>query len=239
MRLAQLARKLSVRPSQIVDLLAQEQIFVEDGSNAKLNDDVVRKVLLTLAPNRLSEIMAEQVTETEPETESISESKIPEQEPLDTFESKPVAQISAVNPSEEIIRAPKVELAGLKVLGKIDLPQSRKQEEVKPKTEGTEPILKQEQRERRPRQPREEKPWRNPIALQREREARENEERKQAALKEEKERKRHQYLARVKPAKPIKAMRIYDEPVQQLVQITPETKPRTWFGKFLKWLNTP
>ena len=56
MRLAQLARKISVSPSQIIDLLAQEQLFFEDGSNAKLNDDVVRKVLLTLAPNRLSEI---------------------------------------------------------------------------------------------------------------------------------------------------------------------------------------
>jgi hypothetical protein len=239
MRLAQLARKLSVRPSQIVDLLAQEQIFFEDGSNAKLNDDVVRKVLLTLAPNRLSEIMAEQVLESEPETESVPENKISEPEQPDKVESKPVAELDEVNPPEEIIRAPKVELAGLKVLGKIDLPQSRKQEEVKTKTEGVEPILRREQRERRPRQQREEKPWRNPIALQREREAREKEERKQAELREEKERKRQQYLARVKPVKPIKAMRIYDEPVQQQAPITPETKPRTWVGKFLKWLNTP
>ena len=238
MRLAQLARKLSVRPSEIVDLLAKENLFFDDGSNAKLNDDVVKKVVLALAPNQLSAIMKEQVAEAEPETESIPENEILEQEQPDKPESTPVAPATEVNVPEEIIRAPKVELAGLKVLGKIDLPPSRKQEETKAISEGAEPIAKREQRERRTKQPRADKPWRNPLALQREREARENEEKKQAAEKREKERKRQYYLERVKPGKPVKAIRAYDEPDQEQIKITPESKPKTWWGKFLKWLNT-
>ncbi len=238
MRLAQLARKLSVRPSEIVDLLAKENLFFDDGSNAKLNDDVVKKVVLSLAPNQLSEIMKEQVAEAEPETESILENKILEQEQSNKPESAHVAPAIEVNIPEEIIRAPKVELAGLKVLGKIDLPPSRKQEEIKTISEGTEPIAKREQRERSARQPRADKPWRNPLALQREREARENEEKKQAAIKQEKERKRQHYLERVKPGKVVKAIRAYDEPEQEQIQITPESKPKTWWGKFFKWLNT-
>lgn len=235
MRLAQLARKLSVRPSEIVDLLAKENLFLDDGSNAKLNDDVVKKVVLALAPNQLSAIMKEQLAEAEPETESIPENKILEQEQPDDPEPAPATE---VNTPEEIIRAPKVELAGLKVLGKIDLPPARKQEETKTVAEGAEPISKREQRERRTKQPRTDKPWRNPLALQREREARENEDKKQAAEKREKERKRQYYLERVKPVKPVKAMRAYEEPEQEQEQITPEPKPKTWWGRFLKWLNT-
>lgn len=238
MRLAQLARKISVRPSQIIDLLAQDQLFFEDGTNAKLNDEVVRKVLLALAPHQLSEIMAEQVAEAAMETEPPAENNVTEQETVVASELNLVAPVVTVNTTEEIIRAPKVELAGLKVLGKIELPQARKQEETKVKAEDADATVKREQRERRPRQKREEKPWRNPIALQREQEAREIEEKKQAALKEKKERKRQHYMTRVKPAKPIKAARIFDEPEQQKAQQAPEAKPRTWFGKFLKWLNT-
>jgi hypothetical protein len=66
MRLGQLARKLSVRPSQIVDILAKHQQFLEDGSNAKLTDDLVKQIVLHFAPDRLSEIMAVQ-TQEEPE----------------------------------------------------------------------------------------------------------------------------------------------------------------------------
>ena len=65
MRLGQLARKLSVRPSQIVDLLAKSQQYFDEGSNAKLNDDLVKHIVLHFAPERLGEFMAAQNQEAE------------------------------------------------------------------------------------------------------------------------------------------------------------------------------
>jgi hypothetical protein len=139
----------------------------------------------------------------------------------------------------ETIRAPKVELAGLKVLGKIELPAPRKKEE--PKAEGENQAEQKSKREPkdRPRKPveRTEKQWRNPVAQQRDAEAREKEERRKKALEEEKERKRINYLNKIK-TQHVKAVRIYDETDEVQVELKPEQKPRTWVGRFLKWLNT-
>jgi hypothetical protein len=238
MRLGQLARKLSVRPSQIVDLLAKEQQFFEDGSNAKLNDDLVKRIVLHFAPERLAELMLVQTQEIEelqpqPVTEEVIEKTESQPEPVIEITTE------AVNESE-IIRAPKVELSGLKVLGKIELPASRKKEVAKSENEaiGEEQRPRREHKEKR-RQPveRTDKNWRNPIAQQREAEAREKEESRRKAIEQEKERKRLNYLNKIKTTQPVKAVRIYDEP-EERVEVKPEKQPRTWFSKFLKWLNT-
>ena len=241
MRLGQLARKLSVRPSQIVDVLAKHQQFLEDGSNAKLSDDLVKQIVLHFAPDRLSEVMAVQTQETEPEPQPEPETVVAEivvekiePQPEVVVETKP-----ELADDNETIRAPKVELAGLKVLGKIELPAPRKKEE--PKAEGenlTEQKPKREIKDK-PRKPveRTEKQWRNPVAQQRDAEAREKEERRKKALEEEKERKRINYLNKIK-TQHVKAVRIYDEADEVQVELKPEQKPRTWVGRFLKWLNT-
>lgn len=240
MRLGQLARKLSVRPSQIVDMLATNQQFLEDGSNAKLSDDLVKQIVVHFAPSRLAEIMIVQTQETEPEPQQ------PEAIIAKVVEEQPQPEVTPEVKSEvedtETIRAPKVELAGLKVLGKIELPAPRKKEEPKAEGETTEaeqkPKREHKDKRRKPIE-RTEKNWRNPIAVQREREEREKEERKKQLLEEQKERKRLNYLNKIKNNAPTKAARIYDEPVE----VEPSTKttakpPRTWLGKFLRWLNT-
>lgn len=241
MRLGQLARKLSVRPSQIVDVLAKHQQFLEDGSNAKLSDDLVKQIVLHFAPNRLSEIMAVQTQETEPEPQPEPEPVVAE---ITVEKVEPHTEVIVETKPEvnenETIRAPKVELAGLKVLGKIELPAPRKKEE--PKAEGenqTEQKPKRELKDK-PRKPveRTEKQWRNPVAQQRDAEAREKEEQRIRALAEEKERKRINYLNKIKTTQPVKAVRIYDEVEEVQVEVKPEQKPRTWVGRFLKWLNT-
>ncbi|HCZ37659.1 MAG TPA: hypothetical protein DHV26_17190 [Cytophagales bacterium] len=241
MRLGQLARKLSVRPSQIVDVLAKHQQFLEDGSNAKLTDDLVKQLVLHFAPDRLNEIMAVQTQEEpepQPETEAFVAEVVVEKvepQPEVVVEAKP--ELAYDN---ETIRAPKVELAGLKVLGKIELPAPRKKEE--PKAEGENQAEQKPKREPKdkPRKPveRTEKQWRNPVAQQRDAEAREKEERRKKALEEEKERKRINYLNKIKNTQPVKAVRLYDEADEVQVELKPEQKPRTWVGKFLKWLNT-
>ena len=239
MRLAQLARKLSVKPSQIVDLLSQDQVFFEEGSNAKLNDDLVKQVVLHFAPERILEIMQVQATE----AEAIEQESKFESSPLPSLEVKaePTA-IEAISSSQgaeptETIRVKKVELAGLKVVGKIDLPQPRQKEENKEEEAASQAKPKRERKEKYPRRDRDEKLWRNPIALQREAEAREREERRQESLRQQKERKRLHYLNRVKNNKPPKAARIYEEATHASVEVVAK-KPQTWIGKFLRWLNT-
>lgn len=241
MRLGQLARKLSVRPSQIVDLLAKNQQYFDEGSNAKLNDDLVKHIALHFAPERLAELMTAQTQEEEeiqskPEVEVIKKEELEKVEP----QPEPVAESHTEDGVEsETIRAPKVELAGLKVLGKIELPKPRKKEEsvaeISPETE-QKPRREHKDKRRNPVE-RTEKNWRNPIAQQREAEAREKEERRKKALEEEKERKRINYLSKLKATQPVKAARIYEEPEEQK-EIKVEKQPRTWVGKFLKWLNT-
>ena len=240
MRLAQLARKLSVRPSEIVDLLAQDQVFFEDGTNAKLNDDQVKRVVLHVAPERMSEIMLVQINETNEinELDSQPEAIV---EPINEVKAETIPEdIKPTIDTElpETIRVPKVELAGLKVLGKIELPQPKAKEEAKDEVKDASQIkAKRERRDKQPRADRYERPWRNPVALQREAEDREREERKREALKQEKERKRMHYLNQVKNNKPPKAARLYEESAPA-PKIVAKQKPRTWIGKFLRWLNT-
>lgn len=240
MRLGQLARKLSVRPSHLVDLLATDKLYFEEGSNAKLNDELVKRLVLLVAPDKLAEIMTVQTQEEAKPQPLVVEEVVEEKVEL---QPEPVAVIAteAVDENVETIRAPKVELTGLKVLGKIELPAPRKKEELKAEGENTteaEQKPKRERKDKRTPVERIEKQWRNPIAMQRDKEQREKEEQKKQAIEQEKERKRLHYLNRVKTSQPTKAARIYDEAEESEPQATPEQKPRTWFGKFLKWLNT-
>ena len=77
MRLAQLARKLTIRPTVIVDFLTQHNIQIEDGSNTRLADDHVALIMQKFAPARAAEIAAELVIEKEIELKtSIPEEKV-------------------------------------------------------------------------------------------------------------------------------------------------------------------
>lgn len=168
----------------------------------------------------------------------------------------------------DTIRAPKIELAGLKVVGKIDLPEPRKKETqitedaAKPdgpvsdesRTPSEEPKTRVDRREegrrnrgegrgqddrRRSRNNpvREQRPYQNPIAAQREREIEDERERQKKKAAEDKERRTQNYQKRVKHSPPTKAARIVEEPVEEMDAETLGAKPASWFGKFLKWLK--
>lgn len=241
MRLGQLARKLSVRPSQLVDLLATDQLYFEEGSNAKLNDELVKRLVLKIAPDKLAEIMTVQTQEVEAEPQATSIEEVVEEKIEVQADVVTESTEIAADENVETIRAPKVELAGLKVLGKIELPTPRKKEESKIEenvAEADQKAKRERKDKRTKRVERNEKQWRNPIAIQREKEQREKEEQRAQALEQEKERKRLNYLSRIKNNQPTRATRIYDEVEGNQPQAEPEQKPRTWIGKFFKWLNT-
>ena len=246
MRLGQLARKLALRPSQIVDFLAARQIYLEEGSNAKLKDESVEDIVRHFSPEKLQEVVVYLSSESEVEPSKEPEAIVVAEEPVrEEIRSEVlIAQTDSIEEKPEVIKAPKVELSGLKVLGKIDLPESKKKEVPESTSPDGQPIP---ERERAPRGERKkpqsptnretaQRPWKNPIAQQRDKEARELEEKKRAALEREKERRRDNYFNKVKVGRPTKATRLYEEPVEE-ISVKQEAQPKTLWGKFIKWLN--
>jgi len=187
MRLGQLARKLDIKPTQIVSFLKKEHtISVDDSLNSKIEDDVLELVMAKFkvdTPKKViqrakkSIIQEEPIIEEKPiNLEEIGEEKeveidieqiidavteevaneIFEDEAIDEAidnividELKTVEEIVEVEQKEEsatenltaydedgepieltvvdgVIKAPKKELEGFKVVGKIDLPQKAK-----------------------------------------------------------------------------------------------------------------
>jgi hypothetical protein len=231
MRLGQLARKLALRPVEIIDFLAQHQIQIPNESNAKLEDQHVGLVLQEFSPGIAEEVMSNLAEKDEPETPA---------------EPGTMPEPVSVQPEQkaELIKAPKVELSGLKVLGKIDLPEPRKKEPAPP-PEGQEenkaaevPRPRQDIRKAQPRRDRTYPPAKNPIAQQREREAREAENRRQEELERQKQKRTEYYQKKVKVGPPTKRVRMVEEPVEELSQAELAERPKTLWGKFMRWLNT-
>ncbi len=255
MRLAQLARKLAIRPIEIVEFLTKQQIVIDNDSNTRLEDEHVALVMQKFAPARAAEVAAELASEKEQEVE-VEPAKEIVAEAEKTFEIQ-VKVESTTAPSEsekpEVIKAPKVELSGLKVLGKIELPEPKKKEpqpigeqptEQTPPAEGTPEITinreKPQLRNRKPQADRrnktDQRPRVNPIALQREREALEAEKRRREKAEQDKEKRTQHYLKKVKVVAPTKSVRMVNEEVEEMKPLAPT--PTTWWGKFMKWLNT-
>jgi hypothetical protein len=157
MRLGQLARKVAVHPSEIVSFLSKHNITVEDTTNARVDDEHVKLVYEKFAPH-----LANVVVEEMPEREAIPEVQPVEADTKEeTLVSTPVTELSeevaAESPAElpEVIKAPKVELKGLTVLGKIDLPTPKPKENA-PAATVTEPSA----------EPLTEKPVESPVGKQ-------------------------------------------------------------------------
>ncbi|MBI3219128.1 MAG: hypothetical protein HYZ44_06430 [Bacteroidetes bacterium] len=230
MRLGQLSRKLGVSTPEIIQFLASKQITIGEDSNAKIEDAHAHWVTEKFAPHLLAsveEVMAEEKQEVAIPVEATPVIEIP------------AAEIISEEPAlPEVIKAPKIELAGLKVLGKIEIPEKKKKTDES--AEGT-----SEEKERKPRNERQraatreyqERPRKNPVALQREREQREAERLRKEKLAEEKEKKTNHYLNRVKPATPAKKMKKTEE-ATEMIDTPVEKKPTTLWGKFMRWLNT-
>jgi hypothetical protein len=264
MRLGQLARKLAIRPSAIVDYLAAQNLASDEGTNTKLSEEVTRNIILHFNPSALDILLespaAEPLTQTtveeveneiaEPHTVSSNE-ELPLEEVKKDVEQTSVEDLkvetSDLFANVTVIKAPKVSLAGLKVIGKIDLPEPKKKEveeaadETKSKTISIDSAPKKF-RERKQSKFQGDRKQRktsiNPIALQREKEAREAEEKRREQIKREKEIRTQRYYQRVKPTAPTKPARIYDEPLLQMKDHQQKKEPTTWWGRFWRWYTT-
>lgn len=311
MRLGQLARKLSLRPGEVVDFLSAKDIPTDEGVNTRLAEAQIDMVIDHFAPGQrhlitpptvaaapstvppaTAEVPAEMaeppapaevvppalpadVAPEEPAviTETVAPAAVPE-ETVEGITDGPPSEITMLAAPPEIpddeltetsfhdvIKAPKVALPGLKVVGKIELPTPKKKEPdaeaaaaegplAGEATEGAMPPAP----EAPPRRPRRDdrrqrkqggrkkdtRSKRNPVAMQREREAREAEKRKRAEAKQQKEQRTIHYLSKIKPATATRRHFI-DEPVTDAPQPpTPrrqKQQPTSVWGKFVKWLR--
>jgi hypothetical protein len=240
MRLGQLSRKLGISTSQIISYLASKDIVIGEDSNTKIEDEHANWVTQTYAPHLLTDV-----------AHTISEEKIqttePIAEPVEIIESESVSDliieptINANEPLPELIKAPKIELSGLKVLGKIELPEKKKKEGL---IEGaaSENLPDDERKIRSDRKPAgrkeyEERPRKNPVTIQREREEREAEKRRKEELLRAKEKKAQHYQNKVKIQVASKRIKMIEEAVEEIDSPIEEI-PTTWWGKFKKWLRT-
>jgi hypothetical protein len=252
MRLGQLARKLEIRAAEIVEFLSHNNIQIEEGSNTRIEDDHTTLVIKHFNPALL--LVEQPVVQDEEKGIVIIEPEpiINNQEETLTSTIKEEFSEPALLPTEEtvteqveVIKAAKTELPGLKVLGKIELPEIKKKDvENSTESESTESRSEQVNRparqERRPAKnnTRREETWKNPIAQQREREAREAEEKRKAQLELEKEKRMLHYMKKVKKTdQPVKVNRIENESKEQ-VEVKTTPLPRTLWGKFMRWLST-
>ena len=228
MRLGQLARQLSISPDKIVTFLGARDIAVDSHNNARIDDAYVDLVLAEFAPG--NETLRQQVIQTTDAVEAT------ETQPLTEFPTDPASV-------PELIKAPKSEWPGLRVIGKIDLPEKKKPE---PKPEentesgpekATEPPRRQQATWRNPRRNSPPKDRKNPVALAREREEHEKQRQIEEERSREKERKAAYYQKRLKPQAPTKPARWVREQMEDTTPI-PVEKPKTIWGKFMRWLNT-
>ncbi len=149
MRLSQLARKLNVSQSEINGLLKRRGISHKGGGNTKMNEEHVTLVIEYFMPELLekNEVANENIAD-----ESEEEIKEEQKEELISEvleEEKSISEIEhtaddIVEVEEiEVIRAPKIQLEGLKVVGKIDLQEKKKKpDEEKPAEEIKKEVVK-------------------------------------------------------------------------------------------------
>ena len=247
MRLGQLARKLALRPDQIKEFLAKKNIQIEDGSNTRLEDNYVALVVGKFAPSGF-EITPQELKFEEENAEilppMVIEAEIENSETNIELAEEPVKETEALQEKTEVIKAPKIELSGLKVLGKIDLPELKKKEQPipiiapQPNTEGEKEIKPAQEEKRSPirRNPKPTpRPTKNPIALQREREEMEAQKKREAAKALEKERRAQHYFSKVKVVTPVKTSK-HDQTTEEVAEPIPQ--PKTLLGKFFRWFTT-
>lgn len=286
MRLGQLSRKLQVKTAEIIDFLQSEyDVVINNHPNSKVPEE-----LLALLENRFKkEIVLESAAELEnaimeehevvldvPKTETpndfeIQESPLEELEKVVIIENSPnynndiVEDEAELNIIDGVIKAPKIEFAGVKVVGKIELPEKKIEaptdtliEEVSPidpnndienseEQVNAEPITPEQVEKKRKSRPskssqseRKDRHRRNDQPLltpeeQRRIKLKEAQKQKLEAQKAKKENRRETYSQELKPAKNNSSSQKKKKIISN--KTPKKQKPTSLWGRFIYWLN--
>jgi len=235
MRLGQMARKLAVSPSEIIQFLATQHISVDENANTRLEDIHVEMLQRKFAPLVVFSQAVPPLA-----VEIVPEASVPESETVTPIHIHPIESDKA----PDVIKAPKIALSGLKVLGKIELPDAKKKDddlkELPDNQEltNTTPRVERKAGNLPKKAVHYHKQYKNPVALQREKETQEELDRRKEMAAREKERKTKNYLKKVKLSPPTKAVRLVEEPVMQMTDAELKEEPKSWWGKLVKWVST-
>jgi hypothetical protein len=242
MRLAQLARKASLKTSEIVNFLASKNITIEDNANTKIDEVQVKIILVHFAPHllELPTTVLEQPEEVFiAKPESIIEVENVEPPIIDELPTiSTITREELIDSLPDIIRAPKVELSGLKVIGKIELPEKVKTEKpIVGNSESSEvatpPLSKKIQSSYREKQ--RVRPTKNNIAAIREQQEQVEAEKRKLALEQRKEiRKQNYFKKRASNIQP-KKVKLEEKPVAVVEKKKMDKNQSVW-NRFFNWL---
>ena len=225
MRIGQLARHLNISPGEIRDFIRSQGFTVDSDTNTRLDESGIRAVLNHFAPDKIDNTST---FLSEPdEKDSLVASGAPNSESSEMLPDGPV----------ETIRAPKIELQGLKVLGKIDLPEPKKKPEPAEVTMPQDSEVSKPSNFRR-REQRPARPWVNPLEKQRRREAREAEEEKKRILSQQKELRAAAYHSRqlkIRSTVPVKSKQ--EKQNSSSGQRIVKPRPTGFFARIWHWLT--
>lgn len=205
-----------------------------DVSSKEENSNVSNEEVLSPPPILFTGLQEEQVDTKEIDDVVQVKSEDSENEPETTY------NIPSDRTDDEVIKAPKISLPGLKIVGKIELPKPKEKEEVKE--------IDSEPRNEKPRKKntkgkkgKEKGEWVNTLELKRQRQKEREEKRALALKKRLKEEKRKHYLNKVENtyqvASPIQKKK--NKAAVKGSQRDVNTKEKKGIIKrFIKWLNT-
>ena len=194
--------------------------------------------------NEEVKIIQEEIVPTVPEVDS----QITQEESEDSIDTERLIELmeseeASVDLSKiKLIKAPKKELSGLKVVGKIDLPEPKNKDTENSEDEDTKARLDRDDRKERRKISQEEREQRrlNAKKKKEEYELRQERRRKEKEKKERKAKKEAHYKQQLQRAQSnksiIKASSKRKKESAELEDQLP--KPTTLLGKFLRWLNT-
>lgn len=246
MRLGQIARKLDITTQELAGYLEREFGHGGLGTNSRLTEEQLAQALRHFAPQQADRFFTSSKNlqagpGAEDFTDPLTDPPVSENVPAAGPALPPPAEELPPPGSVEVIRPPKVELSGLKVLGKIELPEKKKKDAAPggvPPEDGARPAGTP----RTVKHPTTDSshPRKNPVALQREREERELLRKRQEEARRKKEKKTSHYHKNIEQKKVQvgRAPRVVSEELEVMPPLHEPPAPRTWWGKLMRWFNT-
>lgn len=222
---------------------AADDILMEEEEDATASDILKQKTV------SVAEILNE---DSAPAVETSIEEIIEEEEVTTATDLSEEIEPSKEGTTDEVIRAPKLKLEGLKVVGKIDLPEPKVKEEAATEADSAEtndteaPVEEIKEKPVRKkinqRSSQNRRPERRGLTLaeKREREERTKKKLEKERKEEEKQFKAAYYESKMRERKPVVSKKKKKKANIQEEQLPEETTPapKTLIGKFIKWLNT-
>ncbi len=259
MRLGQLSRQLEISPDKIVKVLADNFREVNNHPNIKITEEELAFLVVHFTP---ATPKAEPVAEKESVAEPLAEiNDAPETEEKELVKEDAIApayvealrpqvitleeEFNAQKENLEAYKAEKVELEGLKVVGKIELPEPpvKKEKPKKEQKEESDEIKHLNRRPRNGRQSGNRKPMLSPVEYQKKKEERLAKRKKEAEEKRLKELKKKHYETQVKSK--LQQPKKKKKTANPQTVVTPESKSNTTqksksnnpVKRFWLWLN--